>query len=66
MFLQASLPNITEFLEAASRTLVLSVSAEYVNSSFTIIPFHSEHPDAVERISHRYFLQAYQQKNKWL
>ena len=64
MFLQTFIPNSTQFLEGASRALVLSVIAEHVNASFRAIPFHSEHPDAVELISHHYFLQAYQQKNK--
>ena len=64
MFLQAFLPNVTQFLERTSRALVLSVIAEHVNASFRVIPFRSEHPDAVERIFHHYFLQAYQQKNK--
>jgi len=66
MFLQAFLSNITQFLEGVSQALVLFVIAEHVNPSFRVIPFHSEHSDAVERISHHYFLQAYQQKNKWL
>jgi ribosomal protein L11 len=36
MFLQAFLPNITQFLEGASRALVLSVIAEHVNASPTV------------------------------
>ena len=42
--------KITQFLEAVSRALVLSGIVEYEDSSFRVIPFHSEHPDAVDSL----------------